>query len=148
MALWWLGKDGVPHGSWPKLTSVYAILEASHTWIVYCTALISSIAGYNLILFFGTSPQKATNCPSIFLAAVWIFHLGLYRRAPKTRQSHYRFRFCNLSLFSCSKITPLSLAFYFSSQLYPHSYPQTLFKLEEMRPTSLVKKKLQIFFNY
>lgn len=30
---------------------------------------------------------------------------------------------------------------YISSQLYPRSYPQTLFKLEEMRPAFLVKEK-------
>lgn len=79
---------------------------------------------------------------AILLAPVWIFHLGLSIR-PRLQVGKVMtvFTFQSLALFSCSQIISLSPALHFSSQLYPHSYPQTLFKLAEMSHAFLREKK-------
>lgn len=79
---------------------------------------------------------------AILLAPVWIFHLGLsIRERLEVGKVITVFTFQSLALFSCSQITSLSPALRFSSQLYPHSYPQTLFKLAEMSRAFLGRKK-------
>lgn len=87
-------------------------------------------------------PLQADTCSSPALTS--IFHLGLWIiEEHQTREKSLSFPlFLNLpSFFNAPTPAPLSQTLYISSQLYPRSYPQTLFKLEEMRPAFLVKEK-------
>lgn len=81
----------------------------------------------------------------ILLAPEWFFHLGLpisdWLEVGKVI-TVFTFQF--LALFSCSQIISLFPALHFSSQLYPHSYPQTLFKLAEMSRAFLGEKKKEL----
>lgn len=95
-----------------------------HVDKVYCSAR-SDVVLYSL---------------AILLAPEWIFHLGLsIRERLEVGKVITVFTFQSLALFSCSQIISLSPALHFSSQLYPHSYPQTLFKLAEMSRAFLGK---------
>lgn len=119
-------------GSQPHLDCVLHRVDKFYRWVQSDT------------VFFGTSPQRLRIVPVSSQLQYESFIWVSITEPLKLGKVITAFRFFNLSLFSCSKITPLSLAFYFSSQLYPHSYPQTLFKLEEMRTHVSCKKKKKI----
>lgn len=95
------------------------ILEASHKRIFfYCTKLIRSLTLCNLIGF------KLLACKSYGL-----FHISCGVNLSFRPLSHKHWNQAQSSLFFslhsivlCCGITSSSLAFYFSSQLYPHSY--------------------------
>lgn len=94
------------------------ILEVSHKMILYSTRLIGSITLCNLIGF------RPLACKSYGLfqisLGVNLSFRPLSQKPWNLAQSLLFFPLCSIVL--CCEITSSSLAFYFSSQLYPHSH--------------------------